>query len=429
MSSLITPQTLKGFRDALPAQEIRRRDLMAALETSFRAFGFEPIDTPALEYEEILLGKGGGESDKQIYRFTDNGERKVALRYDLTVPFARFSAQHREELPFPFKRYHMAKVWRGENPQKGRYREFFQCDFDIVGADSPDADAEILLMMVQSLELLGAGKVSIRLNHKGLLQLFLANLGLESQAPEILRTVDKRDKIGLEALKASLLELTDENQVSTILEFIAPAVSWKQALERAQNMVAGSEEILKRLREVVSRLESCGVLDRVTPDFGIARGLDYYTGVVYETFLTELPSLGSVCSGGRYDNLAQLYSKERLPGVGSSVGLDRLLTGLEELGLLAGSSRTADVLVMQSDSEPQDASWKTAAVLREGGIKTDLFTENKKVAVQYAYAEKKNIPVTVIPKGGQWLVKRLADGEQSLCSDAAALVKTAKRYL
>lgn len=410
MSSIIQPQTLKGFRDALPEQELGRRDLMARLEEAFRAFGYEPIDTPALEYEEILLGKGGGETEKQVYRFEDHGGRRVALRYDLTVPFARFTAQHREELPLPFKRYHMAKVWRGENPQKGRYREFYQCDFDIVGTESPDADAEILQLMVHSLGLAGA-RVRIRLSHRRILPALLETLGHSGDPVEVLRLVDKKDKMGAAEFEAALAGLLGATGYQRVQDLLSPAKSWEEALARLDGIGAGMDAVVVRLHSVLERLRHAGLADQVMPDFSITRGLDYYTGVVFESFLEELPGIGSVCSGGRYDNLAQLYTKERLPGVGASVGLDRLLAGLEELSRVGGRARCADVVVFHPEEAPPLVPWQTAQELRRRGFKVDLFTEVKKPATQYQYAERKRIPVVVIPKEGRYQIKHLPTGE------------------
>jgi histidyl-tRNA synthetase len=429
MSSLIQPQTLKGFRDSLPEQEIKRRDLMSKLEEGFRQFGYEPIDTPALEYEEILLGKGGGETEKQVYRFEDHGGRRVALRYDLTVPLARFTAQHREQLPLPFKRYHMAKVWRGENPQKGRYREFYQCDFDIVGAEGPDSDAEILVMMAHSMHLLGA-KVHIKLSHRQILPNFLNTVGHTEQQLDILRLIDKKDKISADEFDQQLAFLLKPSARERLSHLLSPTKSWEEALSRLSVLDQAASPIHQRLSEILERLRLSGLEAMVQLDFSITRGLDYYTGVVFETFLDALPSLGSVCSGGRYDNLAQLYTKERLPGVGASVGLDRLLAGLEEQGLTLGSARCTDVAVFNAEQGTTVLSWKVAQALRHKGFKTDLFTETKKTAQQYAYAEKKRIPIVVIPKSeSQFQIKYLPSGQMENRSNIDELVQQIRTWL
>ncbi|MDR1893199.1 MAG: histidine--tRNA ligase, partial [Spirochaetales bacterium] len=328
MPALIEPRILKGFRDFLPPAEIRRRELIRLLEKAFQDFGFVPIDTPALEYTEVLLGKGGGETDKQVYAFQDQGGRNVALRFDLTVPFARFLAAHREELYLPFKRYHIAKVWRGENTQRGRYREFTQCDFDIVGSDCPGADFEILLLMASGLELLGIGDFHIHLSHRGLFNGLVRGLGLGEKTGEILRAVDKLGKTGPAEVLGVLSGLAGEGAARQILDFTLPEDSNQATWEKIQAACAGFPEAqdgLKRLAEVLRLAGETGLAPRLTLNPSITRGLDYYDGLVYETFLDSLPRIGSVCSGGRYNNLAGLYSPEALPGVGASIGLDRLL--------------------------------------------------------------------------------------------------------
>lgn len=422
MSNLIQPQTLKGFRDSLPEQEIKRRDLMARLEDAFRSFGYEPIDTPALEYEEILLGKGGGETEKQVYRFEDHGGRRVALRYDLTVPFARFTAQHREHLPLPFKRYHMAKVWRGENPQKGRYREFYQCDFDIVGAESPDSDAEIIQLMDRSLRLAGA-RVRIHLSDRRILVALLNTLGFVGDPTDILRLVDKKDKIDPAEFESGLKQHLSTVGVDRVLNLLAPASSWDEALNRLDALGPEAATIRKRMEDIILRLKLAGIEDVVRPDFSITRGLDYYTGVVFESFLEELPSLGSVCSGGRYDNLAQLYTKERLPGVGASVGLDRLLAGLEEIGRTPGSTTCTQIVVFGPEDGQSITTWDIAQGLRRLGLRVDVFTEVKKPAAQYQYAEKKRIPWVLIPKpDDSLLLKHLKTGNSRTVTNLQEVV-------
>lgn len=389
MAELISPQVLKGFRDSLPSQEIPKKALMARLETVFESFGFVPIDTPVLEYTEVLLGKGGGETDKQVYRFTDHGDRDVSMRFDLTVPFARFMAAHAGELTLPFKRYHMAKVWRGENTQRGRYREFVQCDFDIVGADTAAADFEILLMMTRAMDVLVDGKASIRLSHRGIFNQFLGALGAAGQSVPVLRAVDKLGKIGAEAVKALLLESVDATGADKILAFIGAEGDFLTVLGKLEALAGGPGEGSNRLRELHALASDLGIAPRFVLDPSITRGLDYYTGIVYETFLDALPGLGSVMSGGRYNNLAALYTKQELPGVGASVGLDRLLAGLEELGLVRVTNSKSDVLVLGTPGS--GASQKLAQELRLAGLNAEVSLLDKKVAQQYKYAEAKGI--------------------------------------
>ncbi|MDR0302142.1 MAG: histidine--tRNA ligase, partial [Treponema sp.] len=325
MAVYIEPRLLKGFRDFLPQAETVRRGLIEKIEESFRSFGFVPIDTPALEYADILLGKGGGETEKQIYRFKDNGERDVALRFDLTVPFARFVALHSAELTFPFKRYHIGKVWRGENTQRGRYREFMQCDFDIIGSDSPAADFEIILLIRTVMKNLGVD-VTIHVNHRGLFNRFLSHIGQSEKSVEVLRTVDKLGKVGEDETLKTLTELAGEANAKKIIEFISAKGSFSQVLDRLTELSGGpcpESARLASLRQYMT--DATGEDgDPFVLNPSITRGLDYYTGVVFETFLNDLPDIGSVCSGGRYDNLAGLYSKDKnsISGVGTSIGLD-----------------------------------------------------------------------------------------------------------
>src|SRR5574344_610294 len=316
METLIQPRVLKGFRDFLPAAEIERDDLTEKITKVYRSFGFVPIDTPVLEYSEILLRKSNGETEKQVFRFEDNGGRDVALRFDLTVPFARFIAEHKEELYFPFKRYHIAKVWRGEKPQAGRYREFVQCDFDIVGSDSASSDFEILSLMKAALKVIGVDKVTIHVNHRGIFNVFLKKLGLLDKSEDILRIVDKLGKIGEDGVKQELLELfntvaatanTAEDiadftvKQQQILDYINDTGSYDAVLDHISGL-AGEEAApyVQRMRDIHNMMVAAGIQSSFVLDPAITRGLDYYTGVVYETFLDDLPSIGSVCSGGRY---------------------------------------------------------------------------------------------------------------------------------
>lgn len=354
--SIIKPQTLKGFRDYLPGSMIAREHLIDTARRVYRSFGFSPIDTPALEYTEILLGKGGEETDKQLFRFTDAGERDVAMRFDLTVPLARFAAQHLQEIGTPFKRYHIATVWRAEKPQKGRFREFIQCDFDTIGTDSNVADAETLLVIHDLMERLGFSRFTIRVNNRLVLNGLLEHLGLTGQTVGVLRALDKLPKIGREAVIAEMTEKvsTTAAQADAVLKMTELTGTPASMLDRVETMLAGNEQGLigiKRLRELFSWAETAGIpAERIALDLSIARGLDYYTGTIYETFLSDLPGIGSVCSGGRYDNLAGLFTNQKLPGVGASLGLDRLLAAMEELGAVTTASTPAPVLVLLFDA-------------------------------------------------------------------------------
>jgi histidyl-tRNA synthetase len=395
MADFITPKILKGFRDFLPEAEIKRRNLVEQIEKSFRSYGFVPIDTPALEYSEILLGKGGGETEKQIYRFLDQGGRDVALRFDLTVPFARFLAEHRSELTLPFKRYHIAKVWRGENTQRGRYREFTQCDFDIVGSESAASDFEILLLMRDTLSAIGAGELTIRINHRGLFNRFLSKINAGEKSTEILRIVDKSAKIGRDETKKLLAELLGEDRARTVVEYIEAKGSYEDTLQGMIRAAGGDSPESDRLWMLRRFMNDTGTADSFALDPSITRGLDYYTGVVYETFLNDLVEIGSVCSGGRYDNLAALYSREEISGVGTSIGLDRLIAALETLEKISKNDACAPLVIACIREEDGGAYQNLAGRFRKAGIPCEVFFEVQKLTQQFILAEK---------KGARWVL-------------------------
>jgi len=431
MSDLIEPRVLKGFRDSLPQKEIAKKEVEAILEKVFTSFGFVPLDTPVLEYAEILLGKGGGETDKQVYRFFDHGNRDVALRFDLTVPFARFIATHESELYFPFKRYHIAKVYRGENTQRGRYREFTQCDFDIVGSDTVSSDLEILLVMESSFKALGIEDLTFRFSHRGVFSYFLSKLDISNRTVEILRLVDKLPKIGGEAVQEQLSELTDPEKAEKILTFISREENNERTLEKLQDLSGGTNPALDRLRDICRLLSEGLSRSSFILDPSITRGLDYYTGIVYETFLKDLPEIGSVCSGGRYDNLASLYTKTRMPGVGSSIGLDRLLAALEELGKIGNKPSNTDLMILCLEEELTGYYHSLARDFREKGIAVEVFPEKRKIAGQFSFAEKKGIPFCLIcgsaeKESGKVNLRRLSTRENldSLSLEQAAGIIT-----
>ncbi len=400
MPDIIEPRVLKGFRDYLPDAEQARNSLLSRLEQVFRSFGFVPIDTPALEYAEILLGKGGGETDKQVYRFTDNGGREVAMRFDLTVPFARFMAEHVEELYLPFRRYHMAKVWRGENTQRGRYREFMQCDFDIVGTDSASADADIILVIAQAIKALEAGKARIRVNHRALFNRFLARAGCLDKSVSILRSVDKIEKIGQEKTRTLIAADAGDRIADEVLSFIEPDKDFLSTLEKMSSFCdkddVEANAAKQRLKDVYEIVLSAGSADSLYLDPSITRGLDYYTGVVFETFLNDLPSIGSVCSGGRYNELASLYTNRSLPGVGASVGLDRLLSAMEILERPLRRDPLPQVLIANVGERPESELHNAASELRSRGISCEVYPEVKKLLNQYSFAQKKSIPFALL---------------------------------
>jgi histidyl-tRNA synthetase len=401
MPSYIEPKVLKGFRDFLPQAETVRRTIIEKIENTFRSFGYAPIDTPALEYADILFGKGGGETEKQIYHFKDNGDREVALRFDLTVPFARFTALHKTELVFPFKRYHIGKVWRGENTQRGRYREFTQCDIDIIGSDSTACDFEILLLIKTVMQNLGVN-AAIHINHRELFNRFLSYIGQNEKSVEVLRSVDKLSKAGEGETLKHLAELTGEANAQKIFDYISVKGTFTQTLDRITELLGGKCPESERLAMINQFLIDAGCGNEpLVLNPSITRGLDYYTGVVFETFLDELPDIGSVCSGGRYDNLCALYSKDKniVSGVGTSIGLDRLTTALESLGKLP-CTNVYSAAVVCVNIEKSGTYQALANKLRQSGILCEVFLEQgseRQLVKQYVLAEKKGLQYVIIP--------------------------------
>ncbi len=419
----IKPQTLRGFRDFLPDQMIAREHLIDTARSVYRSYGFAPIDTPALEYAEVLLGKGGDESDKQVFRFTDQGDRDVAMRFDLTVPLARYAAQHIQELGTPFRRYHIGPVWRGERPARGRFREFLQCDFDTIGSTSNTVDIETLLVINDLFEAIGVERFTIRVNNRRVLNGLLEKNDLQPHAAGILRSLDKLDKIGRENVVREMTETVgiSEVQAAAVLDMAQLQGSPDQILQSLEPLLAGSDtgELgLSNLRELFDTVQACRLPDgRVALDVSIARGLDYYTGTIYETFLGDLPGIGSVCSGGRYDNLAELFTSQQLPGVGASLGLDRMLAAMEELGMTKKSSTPAPVLVTMFVAERAADYLSVARSLRKAGIGAEVYPDAKAIGKQMKYADKKGFLVALIAGADEfasdtWQVKGLTDGTQ-----------------
>ncbi|MFC2177082.1 histidine--tRNA ligase [Actinomycetota bacterium] len=434
---MIQPRTLKGFRDLLPEAMQAREWLIDTARAVFRTHGYVPIDTPALEYTEILLGKGGAETDKQLYRFEDNGGRDVALRFDLTVPLARFVAQHIGELGVPFKRYHVGPVWRGENTQRGRYREFVQCDFDTIGTESLAADTETALVIHDVFAALGVGEFTIHLNNRLVLSGLLTELDLADRTADVLRSVDKLPKIGRDAVADELCEFVGASpaQAERLLNALTVTGSNSQVLERVAELAGGAADSgIAALTEVLDGLAAADVAEsRTKVDVSIARGLDYYTGTVFETFLAEIPEIGSVCSGGRYDDLASVYTKQRLPGVGASLGIDRLLAALEEIGRLATTAAGPSVLMTMFEGSRSADYVGLAAMLRRGGLSVELYPEARKLVHQLKYADRKGHRLVVIIGGNEWdagtaQVKDMAVGT-SQTVDIASLLETCRQVL
>jgi histidyl-tRNA synthetase len=439
----ITPRTLKGFRDYLPEAAIVRERLIDTARRVYRSYGFSPIDTPALEYLEILTGKGGEESDKQIYKFLDSGERWVGLRFDLTVPLARFVAQHASELTFPLKRYHIATVWRGENTQRGRYREFMQCDFDTIGTRAAGADIETALVIHDLLRAIGFEAFCIHVNNRMVLTGLLERLGLADRSVAVLRALDKWGKIGPEGVVTEMRDtagVTDA-QAADVIRMASAAGTSDEILGQLEPLVAASEkgqEGVARLRDVLAGVRAAGVPEsRLKLDVAIARGLDYYTGTIFETYLDALPQIGSVCSGGRYDNLAGLFTHQELPGIGASLGLDRLLAAMEELEMVEKVATPAPVFIAYFDPARLSDYLRLAAALRGAGIGAEVFPEPKKLGQQLKYADRRGFRVAIIAgsnefQTGTYQIKDLATGGQqnvTLDPDAASLVAAVKKLL
>ncbi len=405
---MIDPKILKGFRDSTPEIMIPKKKIIRTLESIFESYGFSPIDTPALEYTEILLGKGGGETDKQIYRFKDHGERDVALRFDLTVPLARFVSLHFNELTFPFKRYHIAPVWRGENTQKGRYREFYQCDFDILGSQSIGADYEILDLIRCGMETFDCGKFVINVNNRKLLGGILESMGLLDKSSAILQTIDKIFKIGRDEVKRILVSDNgiDAGKIEKLLSILKLDTPDKSGITGEEiftslNELSGmvSNEYKQTAADMISIftfIKQAGNLDSFAFNPAITRGLDYYTGIVFETFVEDSKGFGSVCSGGRYDNLTGLYSKNVVTGIGASFGLDRLLALLEDKKLLGGDKTVSKAVIFHLDSNDIPYYSKVAGVLRNGDINCEMIFEKQKIQNQFKYAERKGIRWAII---------------------------------
>ena len=421
----IKPRTLSGFMELLPEKQAQMERIMEMLRKTYSLYGFTALDTPIIEATEILLAKGGGETEKQIYRF-EKGDTDLSLRFDLTVPLAKYVALNYGQLTFPFRRYQIGKVFRGERAQRGRFREFYQADIDVIGDGELDImnEAEIPAIIYRTFTTLGLKKFKIRVNNRKVLNGFFAIMGLSDKAASIMHTIDKLDKIGAEKCRNLLLDDgVSANAADEIMDFISIAGTSSEKLDKLKKY-KGRNEIfdlgLAELETVANYLPEFGVPDEnFEIDLTIARGLDYYTGTVYETILTDHPEIGSVCSGGRYDNLAEYYTDKKLPGVGISIGLTRLFYVLEEQGMLSDETITApaEVLIIPMTEDISNAI-STATLFRENGIRTMLYSENKKFKAKIGYADKVGIPFVVFIgddeiKEGVIKVKDMQSGEQT----------------
>ena len=421
----VQPRTLSGFMELLPEQQVLMESIMQTLRDTYSLYGFTPLDTPIIEASEVLLAKGGGETEKQIYRFS-KGDSDLSLRFDLTVPLAKYVALHYGELAFPFRRYQIGKVYRGERSQRGRFREFYQADIDMIGDGKLDVsnEAEMPAIIYQVFNRLGLRKFQVRVNNRKILNGFYEMLGLSEQAGDVMRTVDKLEKIGADKVKGLLMELgVPEEKAGEILGFIAITGSNEQVLE-ALEAYRGRNELfdlgLDELKTVVKYLGGFGVPEEnFAVDLTIARGLDYYTGTVYETFMVEHPEIGSICSGGRYDNLAEYYTDKILPGVGISIGLTRLFFILNEQGLLNEERNTApaDVLLLPMVEDLSPAV-ELATRFRNAGVRVQLYGEQKKFKAKMNYADKIGVPFVVFLgedeiREGVVACKDMKSGEQT----------------
>ena len=399
-NSKVTPRTLTGFMELLPNEQILFNEIKETIRKSYEEFGFLPLNTPIIELSEVLLAKAGGETEKQIYRF-NKGDTDLSLRFDLTVPLAKYVAMHYGELSFPFRRYQIGKVYRGERPQKGRFREFYQCDIDIIGDNELNIlhDSEIPMVIYSTFKKLGFDDFTIRINNRKILNGFFASLNLADPA-EVLRIIDKLDKIGIDEVKNCLAEIgVSTDSINKIVEFISISGSSDEKITCLKGLNIENEIYQKGIEEleaVINGVRLFGIPENnFTVDLTIARGLDYYTGTVYETFLNDYRQLGSVCSGGRYDNLAEFYTDKKLPGVGISIGLTRLFYKLNELNAIKVSRESIAKVLVVSASSDITPCLPVATAFRTAGINTELYLNDKKMKAKFKYADKLNIPFVV----------------------------------
>lgn len=435
----VKPRTLSGFMELLPEEQIKMEKIMDILRKTYSLYGFTPLDTPVIEASEVLLAKAGGETEKQIYRFT-KGDTDLSLRFDLTVPLAKYVAMHYGELAFPFRRFQIGKVYRGERAQRGRFREFYQADIDVIGDGKLDImnEAEIPAIIYRTFSELGLTRFKIRVNNRKVLNGFFAILGLSDRAADVMHTIDKLDKIGAEKCRALLLDdAVPEAAADEILSFISASGNTADIITSLEKYVGKNEafdEGVSELKAVTACLPAFGVPeDNFEIDLTIARGLDYYTGTVYETTLLDHPEIGSVCSGGRYDNLAEYYTDKKLPGVGISIGLTRLFYVMQEQKMLSDEtvSSPADVLIIPM-TEDMKSSAGIATLLRDAGIRTQIYTEDKKFKAKMSYADKISVPFVAFLgedeiQKGVVKIKDMQSGEQTEYSaeEAAKVISAA----
>ncbi len=432
MNDKIKPKTLPGFMELLPEEQILFNKMKEIIQKSYEKYGFLPLDTPIIEDANVLLAKAGGETEKQIYRLK-KGDNDLALRFDLTVPLAKYVTEYYDKLSFPFKRYQIGKVYRGEKAQRGRYREFYQCDVDIIGDGKLSIlnDAELPAIIYNTFKNLGFDEFTICINNRKILNGLFASLDLEDTSTEILRIIDKIEKIGADSVKKELLKNINENQVNTIMQFISIDGTNSTKLQSLEDMKIENDvfqEGIIELREVLKFVQIFGVPEKnIKLDLTIARGLDYYTGTVYETFLDKYKDLGSVCSGGRYDNLAEYYTNRKMPGVGISIGLSRLFFQLTDSNIISANGESiSDVLVI-SMTEDYEKCAEIARILRESELNAQVNLENQKLGKKFKIADKLNVKFVIIIgedeiKNDVVSLKNMITGEQTTMKIEEAII-------
>ena len=417
------PKTLPGFMELLPNEQVLFNQMKETIQKTYEKYGFLPIDTPVIESTDVLLAKAGGETEKQLYSFT-KGDSELTLRFDLTVPLAKYVALYSNQLSFPFRRYQIGKVYRGERAQRGRYREFYQCDIDVIGDGELNIinDAEIPSIMYEIFRALGLDNFTIRINNRKILNGLFEAINAEDDAVNIMRTIDKIEKIGVENVKAELRELNiSEEGIEKVISFIQTNGTTDEKIQALENINIDNEMYktgLNELKEVVKYIRLFNVPEEYfTIDVSIARGLDYYTGTVYETFLNEFKSIGSICSGGRYSDLAGYYTDKKLPGVGMSIGLTRLFFVLNEINLIKTEKKSISEILIVSMVPDLKPAIDTANVLRKSGINTEIYFDDKKMKAKFKYADKLKIPYVIVIgedeiNMGKVTLKNMETGEQ-----------------
>lgn len=424
----VQPKTLSGFMELLPNEQVLFNQMVDKIRASYEKFGFLPIDTPVIEASEVLLAKAGGETEKQLYNFT-KGDSNLTLRFDLTVPLAKYVAEYYNQITFPFRRYQIGKVYRGERAQRGRFREFYQCDIDVIGDGELNIinDAEIPAIMYETFKSLGLENFSIHINNRKILNGLFEAANVKEKSVDIMRTIDKIEKIGKETVIAIFKDdyKMEEESINTIVSFIEIDGTTDEKIEKLEALGIDNELYIKgveELKEVVKHIRLFNVPDdSFEIDLSIARGLDYYTGTVYETFLNDYKSIGSICSGGRYNDLAGYYTDKELPGVGMSIGLTRLFFILNDIGLIKTDKKSiSDVLVI-SMVDDLSKSIEVANKLRNAGINTEIYFDNKKIKAKFKYADKLNIPYVIVIgedeiKSGLLTIKNMQEGTQGQLS-------------